>query len=265
MPRGGIPWKRTGVTAGALAASLAACAALGVACAPTASAQEGEPPVVKVAHPLGVAPDATTKVLLRGLKLDKAQEVRCLDGRSTAKIVGQGNANVPNMQDAKRVGDRQVEIELTLPADVPVGELNLVVVTEQGESAPYAILVGGEYPIVAEQEPNDGFRQAQAIQTPQIVEGVIHTERNVDCFVFAGEAGQTIVAEVLSDRRGANLDALLSLYNERAELLATHDDLPHSRDARLEFKLPSAGKYYLVLQDAHDLGGPAHAYRLIVR
>lgn len=231
----------------------------------TARAQTPDIPVIKVASPLGVLQNASTKITLRGLKLDDVKEVKCGEGKCTVKIIGQGNANVPNMQDAKKVGDRQVEIELTVPADAPAGELGLTVVTLKGESAPFQLYVGGEFPVVEEKEGNDGFRQAQAISLPQIVFGSIHGDRNVDCFAFEAATGQRITCEVFADRRGGNLDALLSIYSERGILIASHDDLPDSRDARIETTLPSAGKYFLVLQDAHDLGGQAHAYRLVVQ
>ena len=36
-------------------------------------------------------------------------------------------------------------------------------------------------------------------------------------------------------------------------------------DSRLEVTLPRDGPYYVSVIDAHDQGGPAHVYRLIVR
>lgn len=230
-----------------------------------AQSTANEAPVVKIANPLGVIPGTTVKVLLRGFKLDDAKEVKCSDGKTTAKVLSARNADMMNMQDPKRVGDRQVEVELTLPTDAPAGELGLVIVTPKGESQPYTLFVGGEYPVSEEKEANDGFRQAQAVQVPQIVNGSIHGDRNVDCFALEAQAGQKLVCEVFADRKGGNLDALLSLYNERGVLIASHDDFADSRDARLEVTLPAAGKYFLVLQDAQDLGGAAHAYRLVIR
>ena len=238
---------------------------LALAAPALAQAPADDKPVVKLANPLGVVAGSTVKVVLRGFKLDETKEVKCSDGKSTAKVLVAKNADTLNMQDPKRVGDRQVELELTIPADAPVGQLGLVVVTPKGESAPYMIDVGGDLPVIEDKEANDGFRQAQAIQLPQIVNGAIHGDRNVDCFVFDAQAGQKIVADVFADRRGANLDALLTLYSDRGVVIASHDDLPDSRDARLETTLPAAGKYYLVLQDAHDLGGAASPYRLVVK
>ena len=228
-------------------------------------AQEDDKPVIKVASIIGVIPGSTTKILLRGHKFDDAKEVKCSDGKSMAKLVGQGNADNLNMQDAKKIGDRKVEIELIVPADAPTGELGLIVVTGKGESEPYLLFVGGDLPVIEEKEGNDGFRQAQAIAVPQIINGTIHADRNVDVFAIDAQANQKLHCEVIAARRGSNLDAILSLYNEQGVLQATNDDVADSTDAQFDFVVPRAGKYFLVLQDAHDLGGQAHPYRLIVR
>ena len=47
------------------------------------------------------------------------------------------------------------------------------------------------------------------------------------------------------------------------QFIAQHDDMSGTTDSRIEQMLP-AGKYFIVLQDAHDRGGEAHPYRLIV-
>src|SRR5258706_3205067 len=84
-------------------------------------------PIVLLANPLGVQPGATAKVLLRGLRLDGATGVKASDAGVGVKIVGQGNAAVPNTLKAEKVGDRQVEVEVTVPAETPAGEASLVV------------------------------------------------------------------------------------------------------------------------------------------
>lgn len=232
-----------------------------------AAAQEKKepPPVVLMASPLGVPVGSTTKVTLRGLRLDGATEVKGLPAGIGVKIVGQGNAAFPNTLKAEKVGDRQVEIEVMVPADAASGEVALTVVTPKGETAPYKLWIGGEFPVIDEKEPNDGFAQAQPIAVPQIVNGSIHGDRNVEVFAVEGQGGQKLVAEVFAARRGSALDPLLSLYNARGNVIATHDDLSDSPDARLEVTLPATGRYFLVLQDANDLGGAMCPYRLVVR
>jgi hypothetical protein len=245
----------------ALAVLLGAAAAL--------SAQDKKPPEKKdvpqviVAVPLGVPAGKATKVTLRGLKLDAATEVRI--AKATAKVISKGKAAVPNMQDAKRVGDTQVEIEVTLPADAAEGTAEVVVVTPGGESAPHKLLVEKTVPVVAEKEPNNGFKQAQPIALPQAVDGAIGQAQDVDVFRFEGKAGRRVLIEVLAARHGSTLDSYLSLHDADGHLLATSDDIEGSKDSRVEVTLPKDGTYFVSVSDANDTGGPAHIYRLAVR
>ncbi len=247
----------------ALAALLAAATAL--------SAQDKKPPEKKdgpqviVAVPLGVAPGKTTKVMLRGLKLDAATEVRVGTAKATAKVVGKGKATVPNMQEAKHVGDTQVEAEVTLPADAEEGTVELTVVTPAGVSAPHKLLVEKTIPVIAEKEPNNGFKQAQAVAVPQAIDGAIGQNQDVDVYRLDGKAGQRVVIEVLAARYGSALDSFLSLHDADGRLLATCDDVEGSTDSRVEATLPRDGAYFVTVIDANDTGGPAHVYRLVIR
>jgi hypothetical protein len=234
-------------------------------------AQEKKPPEKKdapqviVAIPLGVPAGKATKVTLRGLKLDTAAEVRFPTTKATAKVVSKGKATVPNMQDAKHVGDTQIEVEVTLPADVAEGTAEFVVVTPGGESAAHKLLVEKTIPVIAEKEGNNGFKQAQPIALPQAVDGVISQNQDVDVFRFEGKAGQRVVVEVLAARYGSALDSFLSLHDAGGRLLATNDDIEGSVDSRVELTLPKDGVYFATVIDAHDTGGPAHVYRLVVK
>lgn len=230
-------------------------------------AQETKPdetPRALMCVPLGVLPGETMKVTARGLKLEGATEVKTSDARVTAKLTSQGKANVPNNQSPQKVGDTQIEFELVVPADFTPGDLELTFVTPQGE-AKYALPVGGDVSAIAEKEPNPGFKQSQAISLPQIVIGRVENPHDVDVYSIGVQAGQKIVAEVIAQRLGSGMDAMLTVYDPTGQSVASHDDLPDSPDARLEFTAASAGKYFVVLQDAHDQGGPAHPYRLTVR
>jgi hypothetical protein len=234
-----------------------------------AFAQDKKPPKkdgprVIMAIPLGAAPGTTTKITIRGLKLDQATAIRFQDARATARILSKGTAPVPD-KNAGQVGDTQLVAEVTLPSGKPAGPVTFVVVTPAGETAPHRLLVETDVSVVAEKEPNNGFRQAQKINVPQAVDGIIQHAKDVDVFRFEGKAGQKLVCEVLAARFGSGLDSLLTLYDNAGRELASNDDMEGSTDSRLEVTLPKTGSYYLSLQDAHDLGGPAHVYRLMVR
>jgi hypothetical protein len=98
-----------------------------------------------------------------------------------------------------------------------------------------------------------------------MIDGRIDQPQDVDVFRIEGQAGQKLVCEVLAARHGSALDSILTLYNAAGRVVATNDDHGGSADSRIEVALPEAGAYYLSLQDAHDQGGPAHVYRLVIQ
>lgn len=243
--------------------------------APTTFAQDKKLdnlPQLLNSTPLGIAAGQTTKVVLRGKRLDEVKELQ-LNGQVTAvKILSKGKTAVPPKQEVNRAGDSQLEVELSLPADAKPGECELIAVSESGRGTVFKLLVDAQ-PVVIEKEPNDGFAQAQLVEIGTTIEGTLHQPQNVDVFRFEGRAGEKLVCEVLAARRGSALDATLTVFDSRRRMIDTADDLPSDgttrddwtlRDARLEITLPTAGVFFLVLQDANDLGGPAHSYRLRV-
>jgi hypothetical protein len=217
-----------------------------------------------MAAPLGLAAGATVKVTFRGLLLEGATEARAEGAPLTLKIVAQGKAPLPPNTDAKLLGDTQVEVEVTAPADMPPGDVKIKLVTPKGESAPHPLLIVARDKLVAKREPNGGFAEAQPIELGQVVEGSIEQARNVDVYRLELAAGQRLVAEVLAARYGSALDPLLTLYDSRGKVLTAVDDTV-GKDPRLEFSVGAAGTYFLVLVDALDAGGPTHPYQLTTR
>ena len=230
-----------------------------------------EAPRLLLSSPLGVTAGVASKVVLRGLRLDQVSEVRVGEPPVSAKILSKGKVGVPQKQDVNRVGDSQIEVEIELPKEAKSGETAVTVVAPSGTSLVHQLFVDA-MPLVAEKEPNDGFRQAQEIKVGDVVEGALHQSQNVDVFRFEGTAGEKVVCEVIAARRGSGLDAALTLFDSRQQLIGSSDDQPErdglsgwsARDSRFEFVVSTTGMIYVVLQDAHDLGGPAHPYRLRV-
>ena len=111
-----------------------------------------------------------------------------------------------------QVGDTQVEAEVTLPPDYPNRTVTVSVLTAAGESVPHTLLVD-RTAVVAEKEPNNGFRQAQPIQAPQEVRGGIDPSKDVDLFRLEGKARQQLTIEIFAARYGSALDSILTLYD----------------------------------------------------
>jgi hypothetical protein len=242
-----------------LATLAAACLVPSAASAP----QGKEPPRVVVASPLGVGVGSTTRLTLRGLRLDDATEVRCHAPKARARLLGKGKAPVGNPLEVPLLGDTRIEMEVTLPEDHPGHTVTVSVVTAAGESPPQALLVE-RGPVVAEREPNDGFTEAQPVTLPLELRGSIGRPQDVDLFGLQGRARQRLVCEIFAARVGSPLDALLTLYDQRGSVVASNDDAGGSSDPRLEVVLPHDGVYFLGVTDANDQGGPLYLYRLSV-
>jgi hypothetical protein len=220
-------------------------------------------PKVLVALPLGVKPGTASKITLRGLKLDSAKEVR-ISPKGTVKLLSKGKVAVPPQMDVGKVGDSQVEVELSLPADVSGDSVQLIVAGPGGDSVPHQVLID-RTPIVAEKEPNDGFKQAQLVALGQVVEGTISRPTDVDTYRFEGKTGQKIVLEIHAARHGSPLDSVLTLYDSTGAILETSDDIEGSTDSRIKTTLPRTGTYYVAVSDANDQGAAMFLYRLTLR
>jgi len=125
-------------------------------------------------------------------------------------------------------------------------------------------------PDADEREPNDAPPGAQSVQSPLIVNGRIEKPGDVDVFRFRGQAGETLVAEVMARRLDSPLDGVLQLTDAAGKQIAVNDDTEdkgsglntHHADPRLAVTLPAAGEYFLRLGDTQGKGGPEFAYRL---
>jgi hypothetical protein len=223
-------------------------------------------PQIIIAMPMAVEMGKTTKLTLRGLRLDSVTEIRLHEPRSTGKVLGNSKKiAVPTDANPNQVGDSEIDIEVTLPKEVAGGVVPFSLIGPGGESKQHQLIVKDNATIVVEKEPNDGFKQAQAIAIPCVVEGSIRQALDVDVFRFDGKQGERIVLDLQANRFGSPLDGALTLYDDAGRIIASADDSPGSLDPILNVTLPRDGTYYLSLIDARDQGGSIYLYRLIAR
>lgn len=234
--------------------------------------EQPEQPRIILAVPLAVSPGNSTTLTLRGLKLEETSRVVIsgVEGLTELTLKKKEKTPLPSQVDAKEAGDTQVEVELSMPAGFVGAAVSIMLETPVGKTAPYELLVLPAGQPKAETEPNGGFRQAQALERGERIQGAIQQQRDVDVYRFSGKAGQPIVIEVVAHHRGSTLDGLLTLYDARGALLASADDVtasgsPPLRDPVINCLLPADGQYFLTLIDAHDRGGPTHPYLLQIR
>lgn len=230
-----------------------------------AKKEEAKVPKVLLAVPFAVIAGQTNRVEFRGLNLDAVKAVQSEAAGVVATVKSAGKSEPPKNTKKERFGDTQVALEVMVPASVAAAELPFKLETATNGLAPARLRVLRRGEFTEEKEDNGSFAQPQALPLPALVRGSIKGAQDVDIFQFEGKAGWKLTAEVLAGRAGSPCDPLLTLWSERRALLRSDDDSATERDARLTFTLPADGKYFLVVQDAHDQGGPAYGYHLSVQ
>ncbi len=242
-------------------------ALLALAVAPAAE-DPPQAPGILYSVPLAARPGEPVKVVVRGLRLEGATEVRSATPGVTATLLSQGKAAVPNGIPAAKAGDTQAEIELGFGADpapaVP-GEAIVTLVAPHGEAEFRVPLLPAEGTLV-ETESNDGLAKAQPLALPStgalVLLGRIERPLDVDVFRIDGTAGARLRIGVVASASGSPLDPLLTILAADGAALATADDRAESRDPLVEIVLPGDGPVFAVVQDANDSGGDAFPYSL---
>jgi len=127
-------------------------------------------------------------------------------------------------------------------------------------------------PEVTEEEPNNTRKEARRVTPPVIINGTISRPGDVDCYLFRGRAGETVVAAVNARALGSPLDSLVRLTDASGRVLAWNDDHPdpglgllaHHADSYLSAQLPKDGDYLVTITDTTGQGGEEYGYRLRV-
>jgi hypothetical protein len=249
---------------------LPAILCLGIVVPPVTGQRKGksDSPVPRPLYALTLAadPGKTSKLTLRGLNLDTATEVRVGEPKSSGKVLGPGRKTpVANPLNPQAVGDTEIDVEITLPVEVPGGTVPISLMGPGGEGPAMLLLVNDDTPRVPEKEPNDGFRQAMPVSVPQIVEASFKQSQDADVYRIDVRAGETYLIEVQARRYGSPAEPLLTIYDADGRTVADGEPIPGSTDPRARLTAPRDGHYFLAVLEGFDQGGPQFVYRLSVR
>lgn len=129
----------------------------------------------------------------------------------------------------------------------------------------------GTLPEIAEKEPNNSAKEAQKLETSQIVvNGVLDKGGEVDTFAVSLKAGQTLVASLMAKGTlGSPMDAVLQVLGPRGFVMEHNDD-DHGFDPQIAFTAPADGEYGVRVFAFSDVanssvafaGGANYIYRL---
>lgn len=222
-----------------------------------------EPPKIVAVAPLRLVIGETQKVQLRGLKLKDVTEVRCKPAL-VLSVKEKKDAAPPNGLAANDVGDQELVVELTVPADCTAKTVTLEVVTPDGTTLPREFAIVAKNPEAREKEPNNGFREAQPWDTGNPMTGRIDADKDVDVFRAEGHAGKSFAVTAVAAAAGSlALDPILSVFDSDGRLLSSADDSAGiGNNAQITIVPKRDGPLFIVVSDANDRGGEWHEYRL---
>jgi hypothetical protein len=112
----------------------------------------------------------------------------------------------------------------------------------------------------------DGVAVQDAGAAPVALNGRLVKPGESDRFRLKIRPGDKLRFEVLADRLGSPLDAVLKIQREDGALLAQADDAPDSPDPVLDLTVPADLQTLVVaVEDLHGRGQPNFVYRVVVR
>lgn len=123
---------------------------------------------------------------------------------------------------------------------------------------------------------NNSVDEAQTLLWDDGVEGILNPAGDVDYFKLVGEGGEFLRLRTVHEFGDAGGDTVLTLRDSAGKVLTSSDDYPtgsstSSADSTLYAYLPSAGDYYIQVEDqgtyyenGEELGDADYVYTLTV-
>lgn len=164
----------------------------------------------------------------------------------------------------------QVEIEVSLDADAPVGRRELRILTPNGVTNALAFDVAG-LPEVSEEDLEHDEHLRDPIKLPVMLNGQI-TPGDSDYFRLQARKGQRLVMRTqaralvpyLADAVPGWFQAVLALRDESGREVAAVDDYRFDPDPVLMYEVPADGAYELEVRDSIYRGRDDFVYRVSV-
>ncbi len=158
--------------------------------------------------------------------------------------------------------DKHVVGKFSITEDAALGEHSLRLRSSYGVTEVRSFWVG-QFPIVNEVEPNNGFDEAQRVELNTTIHGVAGNE-DEDYYVVTLQKGQRLSVEVEAMRLGRVLfDSHISVVDSRHFEVAFCDDSSLLRaDSFVSFLAPEDGDYRIIMREAAYEGSDASQYRL---
>lgn len=161
---------------------------------------------------------------------------------------------------APKRDEKKLVLKITVPSDASLSPRELRVIAPGGVSNPLNLNVG-QWPEVAKRDPNTSLTEAQSVELPAVISGLVNTGAQTNHYKFKATKGQEFVFEVEAARRGSPLDSSLMVLDAAGRELARNEDAI-GLDSLLFFTVPADGEFVLAVRDFRYRGGKEYSYRL---
>jgi len=209
-------------------------------------------PVVTSIFPLGARQSETAEIKILGRNLNETRDITFARADIHAELLSSDFFSV--------------KARISVGPDVPVGLHDYRLRTPRGTHV--GVFHVGSLPRTTEAEPNNDLKHAQPITLPVMIDGIVEND-DYDVYRFHGEAGETLIFDVMATRAGSRLDSTLTILDERGAELEFIDDYYIHKDPYLSFPVKKTGDYFVRVAAAAEPiatlfdGGPYSSYRLV--
>lgn len=148
-------------------------------------------------------------------------------------------------------------------ADDSLGWKKVSLETPGGLTNPVQVLVS-DYPQLVAEGENLSIAKAIPLPLPAGVNGQLSQPDEVHFYSFEAKKDHYYLLEIESDRRGLPSDSVIDIFNSVGNRVTGADDGYYTKDARLDFKAPADGEFFVSVRDVHNRGGERFIYNLSV-
>jgi hypothetical protein len=155
------------------------------------------------------------------------------------------------------------KVQVSVPADAPVGVYAARVASTNGVSSPVLFMVD-DLSSVADRGTNTSAATAQPLAWPVAVDGAA-AALGFKVYRVTVRPGERLAIEVVARRLNSKLDPVLRLLDLKGRELAFSDDESGlGGDCRLAHTFATGGDYLIELRDVNFAGGSDYRFRLRV-
>ena len=209
----------------------------------------------------------TTRVTLGGFDLTEDAEFFVLDSRISIRVLKPAaEFHVPGPpywfgekgRQAAFPIPREVQAEITVPADMSVGPVHWQIANAAGASNTAVFMIGATADLV-ESRIQDKTQLLDRV--PAGISGCVERIAEVDRYTFVAQRTEIVTAELVARRLGSPFHGILEVRDAQGQVIADAADTL-GRDTAVSFRV-SAGKTYTVcLHDVDFRGNRTFVYRL---